>query len=612
MRTLKQSLFTPFLWGSSIALSWTWGLGLFFAVQFTFQFGLTGLLSFAIPNAIGLFLFGWGTQRIAKKNKRDGNLEFLFSKHGKKFNSIFIFYQIIALSLTLFAISKYFFQALDLPNTALLLVLVTFLLITFTTLLGDSSNIVRIKYIHAFGMLLLVGFAASIWSLKSTAQSLPVPTLSAPKISFFGYLIPVCIGFLTGPWMDLQQWQRAIQIRKEGFSITKSYFIGSLLFFCILLFHGHLTLWAMDHGAALFAREGIDGIYYGQDILTRFFSTSNNLFSTPLEWSYAGFLLISIFSTLDSGYIALKWHLQNSNAQKDHFLMSLIPSKVLNSPIPILILCGILSLLALGANLELEYFMVFYATYFVTYALLLYVSLNRNTDLKYSRTTLFSVSGISLAIAGIGYFNVSSSLLIFGSLLPLLYFSFILFNSQTDKVASNLVIEGPIKEEKGEAPTEFFPEMPPVSTIPTAASAAMGSEYIEDNWYVHSFRATYSDTNSVGNVYFGMYAMWVGKTRELFFNYCMPDFSLNKTPFLILTRSFDHKFILEAKEFDFIKVKIRIKDFNRKFATLEHQILNQKNQLMGKGKQTLLFVSTKDYKPLDIPAEVVSSFTRFI
>ena len=37
------------LWGNTVALSWMWGLGLFFSVQFTTQFGLPGLLSFAIP-----------------------------------------------------------------------------------------------------------------------------------------------------------------------------------------------------------------------------------------------------------------------------------------------------------------------------------------------------------------------------------------------------------------------------------------------------------------------------------------------------------------------------------------------------------------------------------
>ena len=157
---------------------------------------------------------------------------------------------------------------------------------------------------------------------------------------------------------------------------------------------------------------------------------------------------------------------------------------------------------------------------------------------------------------------------------------------------------------------------PPMATTSTTTNVTPGSdniasEYIQDKWYVHAFRATYGDTNSVGNVYFGMYAMWVGKTRELFFNYCLPGFDLKKTPFLILTRSFEHKFALEAREFDIIKVKIRVKSFNRKFATLEHRIVDQKERLLGKGSQSLLFVAADSYEQVDIPTELLTAFTPF-
>ena len=58
-----------FLWGNSVALAWMWGLGLFFSVQISFMFGMRGLLMFAIPNAVGLMLFGWLTQIVAGKHQ---------------------------------------------------------------------------------------------------------------------------------------------------------------------------------------------------------------------------------------------------------------------------------------------------------------------------------------------------------------------------------------------------------------------------------------------------------------------------------------------------------------------------------------------------------------
>ena len=139
-----------------------------------------------------------------------------------------------------------------------------------------------------------------------------------------------------------------------------------------------------------------------------------------------------------------------------------------------------------------------------------------------------------------------------------------------------------------------------VAPIPADAHSLGG--HFEGKWFVYSMIATYQDTNSVGNVYFGMYGLFVGKTRELFFNTVMPDFDLKTTKFYILTRSFEHKFVREAREFDVITVKIRVADFNRKFCTLEHQIFGSENELLGKGKQSLLFVSVEGLQPAGHPA----------
>ncbi|MFM8789340.1 MAG: acyl-CoA thioesterase, partial [Chthoniobacterales bacterium] len=156
----------------------------------------------------------------------------------------------------------------------------------------------------------------------------------------------------------------------------------------------------------------------------------------------------------------------------------------------------------------------------------------------------------------------------------------------------------------------------PATLVATAKSIVEAVQHplgghFEGKWFVHSFVATYADTNSVGNVYFGMYAMWVGKTRELFFNRVMPKFNLKDTPFYILTRSFEHKFVRETREFETVSVRIRIGGYNRKFVTLEHEIFDSQNQLLGKGQQSLLFVSSGDYKMIDVPPEVHTAFLPY-
>lgn len=620
---MKSTSFNAAFWGVSVALSWTWGLGLFFAVQFTFQFGLTGLLSFAIPNALGLFLFGAGTNYIARKGKEPNALENFFKKWSNAIPSVFLFYQLMAITLTVFAITRYLFQALDYTNPVLFLMLVVIALLAAAIIMGEQFKITKIKYSHTFLFGLLVICIGYLWLKKPDVIS-SSPVLSANRnqdLNIWGYLIPVCVGFFTGPWLDLQQWQRAIEIKKERTSIVKSYAIGSILFFGLLMFHGNFTLWAMDQGAAEFARKGIDGIYYAQDMITRLLTSDSFPELHHLAGLYFGFLLICIITSLDSGYVALRWYLQINVKQKENVLYSLLPQQVLTSPIPYLALSGIIALAAIKANLELEYFMVFYATYFVGYAMVGIVkALSKGQPVfSFLKTKMFAVSCLSLVIAGFGYIRQVPLVLILGTLIPLFYGLIVAFKKNNEAALATASVDDPSPEashktELSETGVENNSSVP-AATATAGSKASTGnniaSEYVQDKWYVHTLRATYGDTNSVGNIYFGMYAMWVGKTRELFFNYCLPSFNLKTTQFLILTRTFEHKFALEAREFDMIKVMIRVKSFNRKFATLEHQILDQAGKLLGKGSQSLLFVSAKTYEPVDIPAEVLTAFIPF-
>jgi acyl-CoA thioesterase FadM len=91
----------------------------------------------------------------------------------------------------------------------------------------------------------------------------------------------------------------------------------------------------------------------------------------------------------------------------------------------------------------------------------------------------------------------------------------------------------------------------------------------------------------------------------------MPKFNIKNTPFYILTRSFEHKFTRETKEFETVSVRIRIANYNRKFVTLEHEISDSKGNRLGHGKQSLLYVSSSDYRMIDIPAEVTTAFLQY-
>ncbi|HEX7260344.1 MAG TPA: hypothetical protein VF258_00865, partial [Luteolibacter sp.] len=298
------------LWGNSVALSWMWGLGLFFSVQMTFMFGLQGLLMFAIPNALGLMLFGFLTQRVANShNGGQESLAIFFDKFAKPFRLIFYLYQIVAISLTVFALVNYLFVPLQLVTGnlfGLYLILLVFVILAAGCLLGEEFGIQKIKLSHAlFGGLLLACVGAILFGLEprlpeSFQWTAPFPQeWTGP--SFFGFAIPLVIGLLVGPWLDLQHWQRAIQIHREKSSIRASYFFGGSIFFLMLLFHGCLAYWVMaKEGRPPGSTLGLDDFKYAHDLVTRYFS-SHFASGSYMPLAYFSFLVICAITTLDSG-----------------------------------------------------------------------------------------------------------------------------------------------------------------------------------------------------------------------------------------------------------------------------------------------------------------------
>lgn len=606
--------FPTLLWGNSIALSWTWGLGLFFSVQFTTQFGLFGLLTFAIPNAIGLLAFGLVTHHIARREKGSESLATFFTNWSRPFRLVFFLYQLLAITLTIFAFIRYGWQTLGYEPWILYMPLTLLIVLAAAILFGEEFDIRRIKFSHGVMALLLAASIAviTIQTFRVGTGPFQFPKLPTDDWQYWGYVVPIIIGFLVGPWLDLQQWQRAIQMHRERVSIAAAYWIGALEFFGILLFHGTLALWALNHGAGQWIRNGLGDHRYGHEVILRFFY--ENAAAAPWTFTaYCVFLCVCVLSTLDSGYVALKWFFQEGVARSKNPLITFVPKRLLTSPIPAFILAGVIALVAAVLNLELEYFMIFYATFFVGYSALgiarCYIISPANAI---PQVKMFCIGSLAVVICAFGYFLRYPIFMILGALLPLVSIAWLLlkpgagedFVNDSEELAATAP-DSPL------SPKGIIGAASPENAPPAAMMTHSVGGHFEDKWFVHSFIATYADTNSVGNVYFGMYAMWVGKTRELFFNQVMPKFDLKNTPFFILTRSFEHKFVRETREFETVSVRIRIANYNRKFVTLEHEVYDSSQKLLGHGKQSLLFVSSADYKLIDLPTEVSTAFLTY-
>ena len=615
----QNSWINAVFWGNSIALSWMWGLGLFFSVQISFLFGLSGLIAFALPNALGLFLFGYLSQKIAHREIGKASLRLFFEKWSRPFRLSFYLYQLLAITLTIFAIVHYLFEPLLLPPREsgyvayfLFLCLTVIIILSAATLFGEEFTIKSLKFGHLvqFGILaaavIVIVIALRPFQFKN---GLLVNTRIFHNPRFLGYWIPILVGFMVGPWLDLQQWQRAIQIHEENTSITRSYFFGSIQFFAMLLFHGILSLFVLESYSA-FKPTRVGGLEYAHHVIVEFVKIRAGGNLGWLALAYSTFLGVCILTTLDSGYVALKWFLSNHVKASKNPLLSFIPKDLITSPIPTFIFAVLFTLVACILQLELEYFMVFYASFFVGYGVLgVARCFMPNSQNPLPQIRMFATGSLAVAIFAYGYFLVHPGLMIFASLLPPLYVAWLVF--KTDILHNRTVVA--VRDD------ESSEEIQPVRATATSINIPAGVKttelatggYFEGKWFVYSFMTSYADTNSVGNVYFAMYSMFVGKAREMFFNAAMPFFDLKTTSFYILTRSFEHKFMRESREFERLTVKIRISEYNRKFVTMEHQILDSSNTVLGKGQQKLFFVASKDYSSLDIPPQVMTAFLPY-
>jgi acyl-CoA thioesterase FadM len=643
------------LWGISVAMSWMWGIGLFFSVQMAVQFGIQGLLAFATANAMGLALFGFHAQQIANRHKTARDFERAFFEGAKDFRGALFFYQLLAIVVTIFAVLKYLVMPIGI-NPAL--VCVVFL--AAAVFLGEEFDISRIKFSHAFMFLgVFVSMAALLWLALPLASLLGQGSLLSVARAFDGawqlsweptnldnityylyYMVPVVVGLLLGPWLDLQQWQRAVQIRREGLSISGSFLCGSIIFFVMLLFHGILALaiWRGSQGGAVaLVSASRDGLFHAKDVLTNFFTTEGNEASSYFGF-YIAFVSLCALATADSGHIAIRWFLQDLVGGSKSIVFNVLKPQWFTSPLPWMGLCGVAALGCALLGFELEYIAGFYVSFLICYQVMFYRKMaGGQRDARYSVMKVFAISVSSIAMFGIGYFDKRAPLMAIAAVVPLLYGMLL---TSAARNAANAKAKRPDGEAMdaeavvddapapgASSPARVVPGGGPVMGGAQEVAVAPGggalvatgskpvgswsSTYFDGKWFVHTFTATYADTNSVGNVYFGTYGMWIGKTRELFFHKVLPEFQLATTDFFILTRSFEHKFLRESKEFENIEVRLKIADYNRKFATLEHQVIDDKGNVLGKGKQTLLFVSAKDYRMVDIPQVCMKAFLSY-
>lgn len=585
---MKSSFARSLAWSPTVALSWFWGLGFFYAIHVTLTNGWLGFLAFAIPNALGLCLFGWV---LGASQRNPGSI---LATIGSKYAFLFQLCQLFAFSITVFSFAMYAWFPLFGAGAGLGICV----LILAACSIGHAVSLKGLKTLHsAYLAIGLIASALALWRFSPSSEAASLPAFVADD-RFYGLAIPTLVGFLLGPWMDVQHWQRAVEIRREGASIRVAYGAGAILFFGLLAINALLAASAGPTGSVISA----DGIAGAQPAVALAIGRH------PLDGLALPFVVwtvIAAASTFDSFYAATRWFMTAVTARSSSPLLAFVPAGLVSSPIWIVFAAVGLAVAMIVANLSMMYLMLPFATLLVGAAgCLVCETLGARGRHDPVLSYMIGLTAALIFLAGyvtpIPAFMAVAPLIALIGALPMAL-ELLGWGGRTGTAAPASDVE----------PTASKPIATGTSVVTMAREDAVMSHGFDGQWFVMRMIPTYDDTNSVGNVYFANYVRWVGKTRELFFNICMPRFDLKTTSFYVLTKSFTHDFRREAAEFEPIIVRLKIANHNRKFVTLAHEIHSEMHGLLGRGEQSLMFVDTQQFRPLDIPRSIVEGFLPY-
>jgi Na+/proline symporter len=228
------------LGGFSIASSWIWAPALFVSVQVAYQNGLAGIFWFTLPNILALAIFAVLAPKIREKMP-EGYTFTQYIKHRleservhKVFLFPYLFYQLMAVVVQLFAGGSLLSLLTGIPLTTVMPILAGVVLI-YTLISGFQASVVtdfvQLGLIYIIGLIILplTWHAAGGWqSIIAGFHGINnIGNIFNPGVAFsFG--IVTSIGLIAGSISDQSNWQRAFALKKG--SVIKAFIFGSILF----------------------------------------------------------------------------------------------------------------------------------------------------------------------------------------------------------------------------------------------------------------------------------------------------------------------------------------------------------------------------------------------
>ncbi len=296
------------LGGFSIASSWIWAPALFVSVQVAYQQGLAGIFWFTLPNILALLIFAIFAPRIRARLPQG----YTFTQYikyrlesdrvHKVFLFPYLFYQLMAVVVQLFAGGSLLSLLTGIPLTTIMPILAGIVLI-YTLISGFQASIitdfVQLGLIYLIGIIILPlawsaagGFSAISAGFHGIQN---IGNIFDPGVAFsFG--IVTSIGLLAGSISDQSNWQRAFAI-KEG-KVVKAFIFGSILFGLVPIGLSTLGFLAANPNLHISLPTGIDASMVGVQVV----ATLLPLWAVSL---FVVMLLAGLTSALDAGLSAI-------------------------------------------------------------------------------------------------------------------------------------------------------------------------------------------------------------------------------------------------------------------------------------------------------------------
>ncbi|MCF7844346.1 MAG: hypothetical protein K9M03_00775 [Kiritimatiellales bacterium] len=296
-----------FVGSTSIAASWIWAPALFVSVQLAYQKGLAGIFWFTFPNIVALAIFAFLAPRIRNLLPEGYTLpQYInYRLQSDKVHKIYLvpyfFYQIMAVTVQLFAGGSLVSLLTGIPLTTVMPILAAIALV-YTIVSGLEASVVtdfvQLSMIFVIGLIILpmtwiaAGGSSAIFAGFSGIEG--IDNIFDPGVAF-SLGIVTSIGLIAGAISDQQYWQRAFAIKKNY--LVKSFIIGAFLFGIVPIALSSLGFIAANADMNIVLPEGVDVSMIGVQ-------TVATLLPFWAVFLFVIMLLSGLSSTLDSGLSA--------------------------------------------------------------------------------------------------------------------------------------------------------------------------------------------------------------------------------------------------------------------------------------------------------------------